>query len=141
MCIRDRVRIQDGAKEPGKTPDADVLLHQKIYDQNPKIGAIAFAQPVHSMVFAVTDMPVSYTHLDVYKRQPMRWNRSFVSALEIEWSGSFMSPMLTRSLTGSRKGFPFLPSAQSRGGPDMRWLAAEMCIRDREKGAQCPLLF
>lgn len=53
----DLVRIQDGAKEPGKTPDADVLLHQKIYDNNPKIGAIAFAQPVHSMVFAVTDMP------------------------------------------------------------------------------------
>ena len=53
----DLVRIQDGAKEPGKTPDADVLLHQKIYDKNPQIGAIAFAQPVHSMVFAVTDMP------------------------------------------------------------------------------------
>lgn len=53
----DLVRIQDGAKEPGKTPDADVLLHQKIYGKNPKIGAIAFAQPVHSMVFAVTDMP------------------------------------------------------------------------------------
>lgn len=53
----DLVRMQDGAKEPGKTPDADVLLHQKIYDKNPKIGAIAFAQPVHSMVFAVTDMP------------------------------------------------------------------------------------
>ena len=53
----DLVRIQDGAKEPGKTPDADVLLHRKIYDKNPKIGAIAFAQPVHSMVFAVTDMP------------------------------------------------------------------------------------
>lgn len=53
----DLVRIQDGAKEPGKTSDADVLLHQKIYDKNPKIGAIAFAQPVHSMVFAVTDMP------------------------------------------------------------------------------------
>lgn len=53
----DLVRIQDGAKEPGKTPDADVLLHQKIYDKNPKIGAIAFAQSVHSMVFAVTDMP------------------------------------------------------------------------------------
>ena len=53
----DLVRIQDGAKEPGKAPDADVLLHQKIYDKNPKIGAIAFAQPVHSMVFAVTDMP------------------------------------------------------------------------------------
>lgn len=53
----DLVCIQDGAKEPGKTPDADVLLHQKIYDKNPKIGAIAFAQPVHSMVFAVTDMP------------------------------------------------------------------------------------
>lgn len=53
----DLVRIQDGAKEPGKTPDADVLLHQKIYDKNPKIGAIAFAQPVHSMVFAVTDIP------------------------------------------------------------------------------------
>lgn len=53
----DLVRIQDGAKEPGKTPDADVLLHQKIYEKNPKIGAIAFAQPVYSMVFAVTDMP------------------------------------------------------------------------------------
>lgn len=53
----DLVRIQDGAKEPGKTPDADVLLHQKIYDKNPQIGAIAFAQPVHSMAFAVTDMP------------------------------------------------------------------------------------
>ena len=53
----DLVRIQEGATEPGKTPDADVLLHQKIYDKNPQIGAIAFAQPVHSMVFAVTDMP------------------------------------------------------------------------------------
>lgn len=53
----DLVRIQDGAKEPGRTPDADVLLHQKIYAKNPQIGAIAFAQPVHSMVFAVTDMP------------------------------------------------------------------------------------
>ncbi len=53
----DLVRIQDGAKEPGKTPDADVLLHQKIYEKNPQIGAIAFAQSVHSMVFAVTDMP------------------------------------------------------------------------------------
>ena len=53
----DLVRIQDGTKEPGKTPDADVLLHQKIYDKNPQIGAIAFAQPVHSMAFAVTDMP------------------------------------------------------------------------------------
>ena len=53
----DLVRIQDGAKEPGKTPDADVLLHQKIYAKNPQIGAIAFAQPVHSMAFAVTDMP------------------------------------------------------------------------------------
>lgn len=53
----DLVRIQDGAKEPGKILDADVVLHQKIYDKNPQIGAIAFAQPVHSMVFAVTDMP------------------------------------------------------------------------------------
>lgn len=53
----DLVRIQDGAKEPGKILDADVMLHQKIYAKNPQIGAIAFAQPVHSMVFAVTDMP------------------------------------------------------------------------------------
>ena len=53
----DLVHIQDGAKEPGKILDADVVLHQKIYDKNPQIGAIAFAQPVHSMVFAVTDMP------------------------------------------------------------------------------------
>lgn len=73
----DLVRIQDGAKEPGKTPDADVLLHQKIYDKNPKIGAIAFAQPVHSMVFAVTDMtfdtrmiPESYILLRDVKRIP-----------------------------------------------------------------------
>ena len=73
----DLVRIQDGAKEPGKTPDADVLLHQKIYDKNPKIGAIAFAQPVHSMVFAVTDMPFdtrtipeSYILLRDVKRVP-----------------------------------------------------------------------
>lgn len=73
----DLVRIQDGAKEPGKTPDADVLLHQKIYDKNPKIGAIAFAQPVHSMVFAVTDtpfdtrtIPESYILLRDVKRIP-----------------------------------------------------------------------
>ena len=73
----DLVRIQDGAKEPGKTPDADVLLHQKIYDKNPQIGAIAFAQPVHSMVFAVTDMPFdtrtipeSYILLPDVKRIP-----------------------------------------------------------------------
>lgn len=73
----DLVRIQDGAKEPGKTPDADVLLHQKIYDKNPQIGAIAFAQPVHSMVFAVTDtpfdtrtIPESYILLRDVKRIP-----------------------------------------------------------------------
>lgn len=73
----DLVRIQDGAKEPGKTPDADVLLHQKIYAKNPQIGAIAFAQPVHSMVFAVTDtpfdtrtIPESYILLRDVKRIP-----------------------------------------------------------------------
>lgn len=75
----DLVRIQAGAKEPGKIPDADVLLHQKIYDKNPQIGAIAIAQPVHSMAFAVTDMPFdtrtipeSYILLRDIKRKPFK---------------------------------------------------------------------
>ncbi|MFR7745536.1 MAG: class II aldolase/adducin family protein [Acutalibacteraceae bacterium] len=51
----DLVRVKGGMKELGKTPSRAVLLHQKIYEQHPDVGAILLAHPVHAMAFAVTD--------------------------------------------------------------------------------------
>ena len=64
-------------KELGKTPSRAVLLHQKIYEQHPDVGAILLAHPVHAMAFAVTDaafdartIPESYILLRDVKTLP-----------------------------------------------------------------------
>ena len=73
----DLVRVKAGMKELGKTPSRAVLLHQKIYDQHPDVGAILLAHPVHAMAFAVTDaefdartIPESYILLRDVKNVP-----------------------------------------------------------------------
>ncbi|MFW5670068.1 MAG: class II aldolase/adducin family protein, partial [Acetivibrio ethanolgignens] len=49
------VRISENIIEAGKVPSKSVLLHKKIYEENPEINAIIMAAPVNAMVFAVTD--------------------------------------------------------------------------------------
>ncbi len=73
----DLVRVKGGMKELGKTPSRAVLLHQKIYEQHPDVGAILLAHPVHAMAFAVTDaafdartIPESYILLRDVKTLP-----------------------------------------------------------------------
>ena len=73
----DLVRIKGDAKEIGKLPSRAVLAHRKIYQENPQIGAVLLAHPVHAMAFAVTDMefdartiPESYILLRDVKRVP-----------------------------------------------------------------------
>lgn len=50
------VKIKDGMAEKGKIPSKSVLLHKKIYDENPDINAIIMSAPENAMVFAVTDL-------------------------------------------------------------------------------------
>ena len=71
------MRVKEGMKELGKLPSRAVMVHQKIYKENPQIGAILVAHPVHAMAFAVTDMefdartiPESYILLRDVKRVP-----------------------------------------------------------------------
>ena len=71
------MRVKEGMKELGKLPSRAVLVHQKIYKENPQIGAILVAHPVHAMAFAVTDtefdartIPESYILLRDVKTLP-----------------------------------------------------------------------
>ena len=73
----DLVRVKGDAKELGKLPSRAVLAHRNIYRENPQIGAVLLAHPVHAMAFAVTDMefdartiPESYILLRDVKRVP-----------------------------------------------------------------------
>ena len=73
----DLVRVKEGMKELGKLPSRAVMVHQKIYKENPQIGAILVAHPVHAMAFAVTDtefdartIPESYILLRDVKTLP-----------------------------------------------------------------------
>ena len=71
----DLVRVKADMKELNKIPSRAVMLHQKIYEENPGINAILQAHPVHAMAFAVTDavfdprtIPESYILLRDVKR-------------------------------------------------------------------------
>ena len=71
------MRVKEGMKELGKLPSRAVMVHQKIYKENPQIGAILVAHPVHAMAFAVTDtefdvrtIPESYILLRDVKALP-----------------------------------------------------------------------
>lgn len=72
----DIVLVQDGKCEAGKQPSRAASLHQKIYRQHPKIGALIMAQPAAIMAFAVADakfdvamLPESYVMLQDIRRQ------------------------------------------------------------------------
>ena len=66
MCIRDRIRLEEQGTDP--TPnllgeEGRQLLTEKLYSARTiREGALE-----HEME------PVSYTHLDVYKRQTNTW--------------------------------------------------------------------
>ncbi|MDP4289853.1 MAG: class II aldolase/adducin family protein [Bacteroidota bacterium] len=51
--LEDVVQIKDGKREPGKIPSRAVLLHQKIYEQNPHINSIIITQPPYLMAFGI----------------------------------------------------------------------------------------
>ncbi|MDA3845968.1 MAG: class II aldolase/adducin family protein [Vallitaleaceae bacterium] len=52
----DLVRIENGEKEKGKKPSRSVLLHQKIYEQQPHVNSIIIAHAPNIMAFATTDV-------------------------------------------------------------------------------------
>ena len=53
IALEDVVQIKDGKREPGKIPSRSVLLHQKIYDQNPHINSIIITQSPYLMAFGI----------------------------------------------------------------------------------------
>lgn len=77
LCEEDLVRIKSGMKEEGKIPSRAVRLHEEIYKNNPDIGAVLLAHPLHVMAFAVTDaefdprtIPESYILLREIQKCP-----------------------------------------------------------------------
>ncbi len=55
LTIEEIVKVQGNTVEEGKIPSKSVMLHKKIYEENPEINAIIMAAPENAMVFAVTD--------------------------------------------------------------------------------------
>lgn len=53
IMLEDVVQIKDGKREPGKIPSRAVMLHQKIYEQNPHINSIIITQPPYLMAFGI----------------------------------------------------------------------------------------
>lgn len=73
----DLVLIRDGKCEAGKTPSRSVILHEKIYDNDPQIKTVIMAHPPYIMGFAVTDndfdarlIPESYIALKTVRKYP-----------------------------------------------------------------------
>lgn len=56
LTVDEVVKVQGMAVEEGKFPSKSVMLHKKIYDENPDINAIIMAAPENAMVFAITDL-------------------------------------------------------------------------------------
>lgn len=56
LTVKEIVKVKGLAAEEGKIPSKSVMLHKKIYEENPDINAIIMAAPENAMVFAVTDL-------------------------------------------------------------------------------------
>jgi L-fuculose-phosphate aldolase len=56
IMLEDVVQIKDGKREPGKIPSRAVILHQKIYEQNPHINSIIITQPPYLMAFGIGNL-------------------------------------------------------------------------------------
>ena len=52
---KDLVLVSDSKRENGKIPSRSVLMHQRLYERHPELGAIVIAHPPSVMAFAVTD--------------------------------------------------------------------------------------
>ena len=50
----DIVQIKEDKAESGKTPSRSMLLHQRIYDENPNVNSIILTQPPHLMAYGTT---------------------------------------------------------------------------------------
>lgn len=73
----DLVLIRDGKCEEGKVPSRSIILHEKIYKNDPEIKTIINAHPPYIMGFAVTDndfdarlIPESYIALKTVRKYP-----------------------------------------------------------------------
>jgi L-fuculose-phosphate aldolase len=53
------VQIKNGMVEAGKTPSRSVVLHQAIYQSNPKINSIILTQPPHLMGFCTSGVKMN----------------------------------------------------------------------------------
>jgi L-fuculose-phosphate aldolase len=51
---RDLIVIRGGHRERGRIPSRSVLLHQRVYDREPGIGAVIIAHPPNVMAFGVS---------------------------------------------------------------------------------------
>lgn len=56
LTVEEIVKVQGMFAEKDKVPSKSVMLHKKIYQENPDINAIIMAAPENAMVFAVTDL-------------------------------------------------------------------------------------
>jgi L-fuculose-phosphate aldolase len=56
LSEEDLVLIKGMSAEQGKNPSKSVLLHKKIYEENPEVNSIIMAAPPNAMVFGVTDL-------------------------------------------------------------------------------------
>ena len=67
--FRIKSKVEDCQDEEGETVDNGFIAHQQTYDNNTfSVDIIVnIKRFVHCMLWYP---PVSYTHLDVYKRQP-----------------------------------------------------------------------
>ena len=82
-------------------------------------------------------MAVSYTHLDVYKRQPIDFvmeffGKSFTEAVELLTGEKGAAPPPDRQSPASFSDFR-LPPHSPDNSTARNYLTAEMCIRDRDR--------
>lgn len=56
MDESDMVLIHKGKREKGSSPSKSALLHQRIYQDHPEIGALLVALPPNAMAFGVSDV-------------------------------------------------------------------------------------
>ena len=79
MCIRDRVRTEKGYK-PDSGVVSQIKIIKRLFDTSDQIIVATDAGREGELIFrylyhytgCTTPFAVSYTHLDVYKRQPVR---------------------------------------------------------------------
>ncbi len=61
------VRVANRRRSPGQSPSRAALLHAKIYEKFPEVGAIINAQPAHASAFCMSAEPFStYTIPESY---------------------------------------------------------------------------